>query len=184
MQTGLILSTPGLTVGVQAWRLAALPGSRLDVPPHLSVLFPWVDREPTDDDRVRVRRATWDLRPFVIRFREVGTFPGFIWLRPEPSDAVWAVYQAVTKAFAEIPPYAGKHPRVIPHLTVANCEPGDTPRLAARAAAALTDSRIPELGPFTVEGIDVALRRTEEEPFTGRRVATFGEESGPMLGSA
>ena len=45
-------------VGVQTWRLAALPGSRLDVPPHLSVLYPWVDREPTEEDHLRVWDAT------------------------------------------------------------------------------------------------------------------------------
>ncbi len=174
MQTGLILAAPGLMVGVQNWRLAALPGSRLDVPPHLSVLYPWVDREPTEEDHLRVSDATRDLRPLMITFREVGTFPGFVWLRPEPRDAVWAVYQAVAAAFAELAPYAGKHPHVIPHLTVATCEPEETPRLAARAAAALADAEVPEVGPFGAEGIDVAMRRTEEEPFEVRRVATFG----------
>lgn len=173
MQTGLILAVPGLMVGVQAWRLSALPGSRLDVPPHLSLLFPWVDREPTDEDLRRVCGATRDLQPFSVTFSEVGTFPGFTWLRPEPSGAVWAVYEAVLEAFAEIPPYAGKHPRVIPHLTVATSDAADTPALATRAAAALSDPRIPELGPFRAEGVDLALRHDDEEAFTVRRVATF-----------
>lgn len=184
MQTGLILAVPGLPVGVEAWRKAALPASQLDHPPHLSLLYPWVDREPTDEDRVRVWDATWDLRPFAITFRHVGSFPGFVWLQPEPADAVWSVCEAVAGAFAEFPPYAGKHPHVIPHLTVATCDPADTPLLAARAAAALADPRIPGPGPFDAEGIDMALRPTEDEPFTVRRVATFGEERGPILGPA
>ncbi len=184
MQTGLILAVPGLPAGVEAWRLAALPGSRLDLQPHLSVLYPWVDREPTVEDRARVWNATRELPPFVIRFREVGTFPGFVWLRPEPWEAVQAVYEAVAGAFAELPPYAGKHPRVIPHLTVATCDEGDTPRLATRAAAALADPGIQEPGPFRAEGIDSALRQTEEQPFTVRRVVTFSDACGPMLGPA
>jgi 2'-5' RNA ligase superfamily len=184
VQTGLILAMPGLAIGVRNWRRAALPGSRLDVPAHLSVLYPWVDREPIEEDRLRVLDATRDLRRFVVTFREVGTFPGFIWLRPDPPDAVGAVYGAVAGAFAELSPYAGKHPHVIPHLTVATCEPEETPRLAARVAAALANPLLPELGGFEAEGIDVALRGSEEEPFEVRRLATFGEGCGPMLGSA
>lgn len=179
MQTGLILAVPGLLEAVEAWRTAALPGAPLAVPPHLTVLYPWVEREPAEEDLRRVREATCHLRPFHLTFREVGTFPGFVWLRPEPSEAVVAVHTAVATTFAEFPPYAGEHPDFIPHLTVATCEPGDTPALAALAAAALAGTRVPGLGPFDAQGIDVAMRHDEEGPFTVRRVATFDAEPEP-----
>lgn len=174
MQTGLILSVPGLREAVEAWRTAVLPGAPLDVPPHLTVLYPWVEREPTEEDRGRLRQATRLLRPFDLTFREVGTFPGFVWLRPEPSDAVVAVHRAVTAAFAEFPPYAGEHRDFVPHLTVATCEPGETADLAALAVQALADPRAPGFGTFQAQGIDVAMRRGEEGPFASARVATFG----------
>lgn len=184
MQTGLILSVPGLRDAVEAWRTAVLPGSRLDVPPHLSVLYPWVEHEPTEEDQRRVVDAARHMRPFELTFREVGTFPGFVWLRPEPSELVRAVHQAMAAAFAEFPPYAGEHAEVIPHLTVGTCEARDTPALAAAVAAALVDPDVPGLGPFQAEGVDVALRHSEEEPFTVRRLAAFPPHPEPMLGPA
>lgn len=183
MQTGLVLAVPDLQIAVEAWRAAVLPGSHLDVPPHLSVLYPWVEREPTEEDRGRVQQAVCHLRPFVVTFHQVGTFPGFVWLRPDPPEAVQAAYQAVAAAFAEFPPYAGEHPEVIPHLTVATCDPAETPALAAAAAAALADPAAPGLGPFRAEGVDVAMRHGDEEPFISRRVATFGHRPRPMLGA-
>ncbi len=181
MQTGLILAVPDLVEAVDAWRQATLPGVPLEVPPHMSVLYPWVEREPAGEDCERVQAATRHLRPFVVTFGEVGTFPGFVWLRPEPAQAVRAVYEAVAAAFNEFPPYAGAHAEVIPHLTVATCEPGDTAALAARVKAALNDPARPALGPFRAEGVDVAIRHRDPEPFTARRVATFGSGPPPML---
>ncbi|MBO0746620.1 MAG: hypothetical protein J2P43_16490, partial [Candidatus Dormibacteraeota bacterium] len=87
-------------------------------------------------------------------------------------------------AFADFPPYAGAHPEVIPHLTVATCEPWETATLAARAAAALADPAAPGLGPFRAEGVDVAMRHNDEEPFTPHRVATFGHGPASVLGPA
>lgn len=182
MLTGLILAVPGLTASVQDWRRAVLPGARLDVPPHLTVLYPWVRREPVEEDHRRVVDATRELRSFVLTFRDVGTFPGFVWLRPEPSESVRAVHRAIAAAFADFPPYAGEHADVVPHLTVATCEPGDTPALAAAVAAALADPAAPGLGPFRAEGVDVAMRHSDQEPFTVRRLATFPPDPEPMLG--
>lgn len=173
MQTGLILSVPGLPARVAEWRRAVLPGVSLDVPPHLTLLFPWVEREPAPEDRARVRQATGGVAPFSVRFREVGTFAGFVWLRPEPADPVRAVCVGLAAAFAEFPPYAGQHPDVVPHLTVATCSPGETAGLAARVTAALADPGTPRLGPFRARGVDAAWRRSAEDPFTLSRLSTF-----------
>ena len=174
MQTGLILAVPDLQDAVAVWRTVALPGVQLDVPPHLTLLYPWLPREPTEEDRRRVHEAICHLHPFTLSFGEVGTFPGFVWLRPEPLDPVLAVYSAVTGAFAETPPYEGEHADVIPHVTVATCDPEETAALAVQAADALADPQIPGLGTFRAQGVDVAMRRSEEEAFTVRRVASFG----------
>lgn len=182
MQTGLILALPGLAAAVDAWRAAVLAGVPLDLPPHVSVLYPWVPHEPTEEDCRRVHEATRHLPPFVVTFREVGTFPGFVWLRPEPPEAVRAVHRAVAAAFAEFPPYAGEHPEVVPHMTVATCDPLETAVLAARVARALADPQAPGLGPFEARGVDVAMRRGEDEPFSVRRVATFGAGPEALLG--
>jgi hypothetical protein len=50
---------------------------------------------------------------------EIKRFPGLIYLAPEPDDLLKTLTWAAWEAFPEYPPYEGKHPDIIPHLTVA-----------------------------------------------------------------
>jgi hypothetical protein len=51
---------------------------------------------------------------------EIRSFPGFIYLAPEPYDPLKTLTSlAVCEALSEHPPFEGKHSDIVPHLTVA-----------------------------------------------------------------
>jgi hypothetical protein len=57
-------------------------------------------------------------RPFDYKLVGIKQFPGLIYLAPEPDDLFRALTLAVWEVFPEYPPYEGRHPNIVPHLTV------------------------------------------------------------------
>lgn len=47
-------------------------------------------------------------------------FPGVLYLAPEPSEPLRRLTFAIWDRYPETPPYGGRYPDVIPHLTVAD----------------------------------------------------------------
>ncbi|MGH7920618.1 MAG: 2'-5' RNA ligase family protein [Candidatus Dormibacteraceae bacterium] len=54
--------------------MPSVGNARLGLPPHVTVVFPWVASEP-EIDLQRLHRAIRGLIPFSLAFREVATFP-------------------------------------------------------------------------------------------------------------
>ena len=84
-----------------------------DLPAHVTVLHP----APGD-----VRASTAVLAPFTpfdVVFPRLDRFPGILWPAPEPAEPLVAPTEAVVTRFPAYPPYGGRYPSVIPHLTLA-----------------------------------------------------------------
>src|ERR1700745_2980655 len=97
---------------IRQQRPACLPTS----PP----LFPF--RPPEQIDAMTVGRLKACLRayaPFDFELVGIKRFPGLIYLATEPDDPLKTLTLAVWETFPEHPPYEGKYPDIIPHLTVA-----------------------------------------------------------------
>ncbi|MGH7910894.1 MAG: 2'-5' RNA ligase family protein [Candidatus Dormibacteraceae bacterium] len=177
METALILALPELAGVVDRWRVPSVGNARLGLPPHVTVLFPWVPSEPAEPDLRRLRHAIRGFEPFSLTFREVATFPGcpgFVWLRPEPADLVLRLCLAVSAEFGEFSPYAGRHPDPVPHLTVAECS--DPEATAARAAAIAGElpPLLADLGPIRIAGLDLAAQQEAGGAWRVGRIATLG----------
>ena len=56
------------------------------MPPHITLLWPWVGAPVPSATIERVRAATEGLTPFVLRLGEVGRFPGVVYLAPSLAD--------------------------------------------------------------------------------------------------
>ena len=112
-------------------------GAALDVPPHVTILYPFL---PPAALGPSVRRELATIArahdPFEIRFTAVGRFPGLLYLAPEPADPFIALTEACARRFPDYPPYGGAHDEIVPHLTVIE---GDDPAedVAPRLEAAL-----------------------------------------------
>jgi 2'-5' RNA ligase len=106
------------------------------MPPHVTVLYPFVGARRAGDELAAALRET--LAPFAafdFALPEVRRFPGVLYLAPEPAAAFVALTEAVVARWPEHPPYGGAYAEIVPHLSLAE---GDEPAGAAeRAAAAL-----------------------------------------------
>ena len=103
-------------------RIRALhdPMARRGVPPHVTLVFPFVPAVRLGKaERQHLAAIAGEARPFSLRFADVRRFPSSLYLAPEPTEPVHALIAAVVRAFPDHPPNEGAFEAVIPHLTVA-----------------------------------------------------------------
>jgi 2'-5' RNA ligase len=166
--TAILITVPEVADYTHRWRSVSRSTARPHVPltelipPHVTVLVPWVDN-PDDLAIRRLEDSLLSFDPFDLSFPTVGQFPnGTVWLRPEPFDAVQSLLGAVYKAFPECPPYGGEFPEPHPHLTISSAAQGGPAVLAeaseALAATPAPTSRLTELGLWR-EGEDGVWRQ-------------------------
>ena len=97
------------------------PTATVGVPAHITVLFPFISPDLiTDDDLAIAAKTCQRTRPFEFRLEQIGRFPESLYLVPEPSEPFILLAEAIAREFPEYPPYGGKFPKIIPHLTVAD----------------------------------------------------------------
>lgn len=142
--TGLILSMPGLADFTSRWRSTSyapdhptLPIERR-FPPHVTVLTPWA----APDDRAalaRLRAVAERSAPLRLRFSTADLFADsrVVWLRPDPEPSLTALLTDVLATFPQYPPYDGRYPEPVLHLTV-SADGGL--RLLGEVRAALAES--------------------------------------------
>ena len=83
--------------------------------------------------------------PIDVTFRETRRFPDVVYLAPGPADPFVEMANALGARFPEWPPYDGRFPSIVPHLTIASGAALDAAEedvsrrlpLHARAATAL-----------------------------------------------
>jgi 2'-5' RNA ligase len=173
-RTALVLVVPEAQPLVRAFRARhhAAAVAR-GVPPHVTVLVPFVPPEELDDlVRSQVRAHAAGLEAFDAEVTRVATFSGHVWLAPAPRDSFLALIRRTDARVPEYPPYGGDHADPEPHLTIGQA---DSP--AALAAATASAER--ELGPglplrfrvdaltLLVEGCDGVWRAVETFPLDG-----------------
>lgn len=116
---------------------------------HITVLSPWIP-SPTPVDLGLVASLLRRHPPFEVALEEVGEFPdGVLHLRPRPEQPLRALTLTVAQAFPQHPPYAGRYPDPVPHLTV--------DRRSETVTAATVRTRLAHLLPlaFVVDRVDL-----------------------------
>lgn len=148
--TAILITVPELADYTDRWRSVSRSTARPHVPltelipPHVTVLVPWVV-EPGDSDRRRLEEAVSSFEPFELSFPTAGQFPGgTVWLKPEPFDTVRSLLLSVFEAFPECPPYGGEFPDPHPHLTISSATDG-APAVVAEATEALAATPAPRV---------------------------------------
>ena len=121
--TAVLVHVPEAEPVVGEWRLKHTYDGPLGIPPHVTMLFPFVPAdELTSEVEKRLARLLATIEPFDVTFPPTARFPDVLYLEPEPSERFAELTAAIAAEWPEYPPYEGAHEVVIPHLTVAEGE--------------------------------------------------------------
>lgn len=107
-------------------------GGSHDLPPHITVLYPFVPADAIDSAlEAAVGDALGGFAPFRFRLARVGSFPGVLYLEPDPEKPFLELTKTFWARWPEFPPYRGAFDEFVPHLTVSTNEvpPGLVGRL-------------------------------------------------------
>jgi len=119
-ETAVVVVADAAEPAVGRWRSRYDRSCGLGVPPHVTVLYPFLPVAAVTDDVLAGLAAIVAAEPaFEVVFAGFGRFPGILWLAPDPAEPFRRLTHAVWRAWPSHPPYGGVHAEVTPHLTVA-----------------------------------------------------------------
>ena len=122
-ESSIMVLVPAVERLVGPWRERYDPRAPVGVPAHITLLYPFLPPAEIDDTTVAdLRRLLSTFEPFPFHLAATGRFPGVLYLAPEPAEPFVAMSDAIAKRWPEAPPYGGKYPSTVPHLTVAHLD--------------------------------------------------------------
>lgn len=97
------------------------PAAVLGVPAHITILMPFMSPgRITTRTLSEAKSALKAVQAFSFALNKVARWPETTYLVPEPAAPFIQLTRAVERAFPDYPLYGGRHPEVVPHLTVAD----------------------------------------------------------------
>jgi 2'-5' RNA ligase len=106
---------------VGGWRSQFDAAAAAGVPAHITVLYPFLDRDRVDADVLAdLDTLVAKHQAFGLRLTHCRRFSGVLYLAPEPDTGLRALTAAIAGRWPEAPPYGGQFADVVPHLTVAH----------------------------------------------------------------
>ena len=106
------------------------------VPAHVTVLYPFARPEAITSEVIELAAAAVASVPaFGCTLARTSWFgEDVLWLAPEPDQPFRALTTALHAAFPQYPPFGGRYPDVVPHLTIGTRPPGGPAMLEAAEA--------------------------------------------------
>ncbi len=139
-QTAVIVPVPAVDSLVAPWRSRFDISAGLGVPPHVTVVYPFLPLERIGNEDVRALQEIFAAEPaFTVTFARFGEFPetadtpGPLYLDPDPAGPFRRLTTVLATRWPAAPPYGGAHLDPIPHLTITEVAPKES-KLAARAS--------------------------------------------------
>jgi 2'-5' RNA ligase len=122
--TAVVVLTPEAEPITGVWYRAHSNVGAEGMPPHITLIIPFVPAPEIDADvERRVRRALSGTAPFDYALERVERWAeGIAYLAPEPTRPFVDLVEALVTEFSELSPYDGRHDSVIPHATIAVSE--------------------------------------------------------------
>ena len=124
-----IVLTVGLPHTMRRIRAAHDPMAGVGVPPHVTLLYPWVPGgDLTSALRAPLAALAASHPPFGLTLDGVGRFDDTLYLAPSPIEPIRALITDLVAAFPAHPSYGGSIvvEKLVPHVTVASGVDGST----------------------------------------------------------
>jgi 2'-5' RNA ligase len=121
--TAIVVPFHDMPAAVVTHRRALTSDGAEGMPPHVTLLYPFVDDADLADDEVRrLRDVLAAVAPFDVIFATFARFaaqPPVLYLEPELAGLFLGMIAALAHEFPAFPPYGGIHETLVPHLTLA-----------------------------------------------------------------
>ena len=138
IESALVVLVPEAEALVKPFRDAHDPSAAVGVPAHVTLLYPF--KAPGEIDGAvldGLRRCFAGFSGFDFKLEQLRRFPQVLYLAPEPAEPFHELTRAIWKSHPETPPYGGRFPDIVPHLSLADRLDDTTlDRIAAEFAAA------------------------------------------------
>jgi 2'-5' RNA ligase len=122
-ESALVIRVPEADPFVRSLRTRYDPAAAGSIPAHITVNYPFCPENKSDLPLEQRLSALFSLlQPFEFTLKEIGKFPGILYLKPDPEAPFRQLASTIAKEFPESPPYGGIHKDLIPHLTIAHSE--------------------------------------------------------------
>ena len=120
-ESALVVLVPEAEAVVKPFRDQYDPSAAAGVPAHVTLLYPFKAPDEVDDMTLgKLRDCFACVEPIQFSLGKIQRFPiETLYLAPEPEEPFRQLTLSIWKLFPETPPYGGKWPDIIPHLSVA-----------------------------------------------------------------
>jgi hypothetical protein len=138
IESALIVIVPQAEPLVRPFRERHDPSAAAGVPAHITLLYPFLAPEAVDAGvRDDLRACFGGFAPISFALASIRRFPDVLYLAPDPDEPFRQLTRAIWDRYPQTPPYGGKWPDIIPHLSVAQIsDVRQLDRVAAEFAAA------------------------------------------------
>jgi 2'-5' RNA ligase len=144
LESALVLLVPEAEAVVKDLRELYDPSAAAGVPAHITLLYPFKHPARIDDaDFDQLARCAATVAPFDFSLARTARFPGVLYFVPEPDDAFRRLTNEICRLYPETPPYGGKYPAIVPHLTVAQLADERQLDLVAAELLRLSEGKLP-----------------------------------------
>jgi len=174
VESALLVLVPEAEVVVKSFRDKYDPSAAHGCPAHVGLLYPFkLPDEITQTDFDNLSRCFALFKPFQFSLAVTRRFPGVLYFAPEPDNPFRLLTFAIWDFYPETPPYGGKYPGIVPHLTVANQLADDQ---LDRIAAELKEASEGKL-PISAVASEVALLDTKSGHWQVRATLKIGGDA-------
>jgi 2'-5' RNA ligase superfamily len=121
MESALVVLVPEAEALVKPFRDRYDPSAAAGMPAHITLLYPFKPSSELDDAVLAdLRDCFARFAPIRFALASIGRFPvEVMYLAPEPDEPFRRLTLAIWERYPETPPYCGKWPDIIPHVSVA-----------------------------------------------------------------
>jgi hypothetical protein len=120
-RSALVILAPEAEPLVGSFREKYDPSAAAGMPAHITLLYPFLPPEEIAEPAIAIlRRCFAGFAPYHYSLASAQHFGrDSIYLAPDPAEPFRQMILAIWRDFPDRPPYGGKHPDIVPHLSVA-----------------------------------------------------------------
>jgi 2'-5' RNA ligase len=143
-ESALVILVPEAEALVSPFRDRYDPAAAAGLAAHITLLYPFCPPRDIAESHLHTLQTCFaGFAQFQFSLRKTARFPGVLYLAPDQDQPFQKLTAAIWQRFPDFPPYGGKYPDTVPHLTVAQIVDGRELERVAEEFASASHGRLP-----------------------------------------